>query len=374
MLMKLSVVTVAGQEPVSISLPPTESVRALRKHIKEVLGVPRPRQWLVHGSSVLPSTGSLADCGLEDGSQVTLVVRRPGSRIITASDDSTAKVWDADSRECLLTLQGHSKDLWMAVFSPDGELALTASEDRSARLWDAETGEVLRVFQGHRGAVNSAVFSRDGGMVLTSSDDGRAILWSTADGEVVRTMEVGRDDILYADPSPDSSSVVLAVRHRAELWSAESGEMVRRFEGHTDSVNTAAFSSDGRLVSTASRDHFARIWRVDTAECLQVLDCHARGVISGGGVLSALFLPGDEEVFVVSGHAATVFSVTSGAPMRSFGKPGLTLQCGALSPSGELALTSDIRGGVQLWAGETREVVDCLEGHRDSLRWAAFSP
>jgi WD40 repeat protein len=46
-----------------------------------------------------------------------------------------------------------------AVFSPDGDRIVTASWDKTARIWDAATGVVLRELKGHDGAVFFAAFS-----------------------------------------------------------------------------------------------------------------------------------------------------------------------------------------------------------------------
>ena len=56
-----------------------------------------------------------------------------------------------------------------AVFSPDGSRVVTASRDKTARLWDAKTGAALATLSGHTDVVNSAVFSPDGGRVVTGS-------------------------------------------------------------------------------------------------------------------------------------------------------------------------------------------------------------
>ena len=58
--------------------------------------------------------------------------------MLTASGDSTARIWDAESGQELVTLSGHTGDVYSAVYSPDGALVLTASGDNTARIWDAE--------------------------------------------------------------------------------------------------------------------------------------------------------------------------------------------------------------------------------------------
>ena len=82
-------------------------------------------------------------------------------------------------------LRGH-EDAVGAVFSPDGARIVTASGDRTARLWDAATGaEVARAAAAMRTAVCSAAFSPDGARIVTASEDGTARLWDAATGAEV---------------------------------------------------------------------------------------------------------------------------------------------------------------------------------------------
>ena len=64
-----------------------------------------------------------------------------------------------------------------ATFSSDGRRIVTTSEDDTARIWDAATGVTLAVLRGGHTASRSAVFDRAGQRVITSSRDDIARIW-----------------------------------------------------------------------------------------------------------------------------------------------------------------------------------------------------
>ena len=58
-------------------------------------------------------------------------------------------MWDAETGRELLTLQGHTSDVWNVAFSPDGQrLASGGRFDPTVRVWDAQTGQQLLVLKG----------------------------------------------------------------------------------------------------------------------------------------------------------------------------------------------------------------------------------
>ena len=74
-------------------------------------------------------------------------------------------------------LAGHNDLVYCCAFSPDGARVVTASEDGKARIWDAETGAVLRTLEGHTNYVLSCAFLHDGLRVVTASLDKTARIW-----------------------------------------------------------------------------------------------------------------------------------------------------------------------------------------------------
>ncbi len=64
-----------------------------------------------------------------------------------------------------------------ASFSPDGRRIVTASDDKTARVWDAESGKPVGEPMRHEGLVRAASFSPDGRRIVTASDDKTARVW-----------------------------------------------------------------------------------------------------------------------------------------------------------------------------------------------------
>jgi WD40 repeat protein len=61
-----------------------------------------------------------------------------------------------------MTLRGHTADLTVAHFSPDGSRIVTAANDRTVRVWDARTGRELLSLTGFSEGVRCVAFSPDG--------------------------------------------------------------------------------------------------------------------------------------------------------------------------------------------------------------------
>jgi hypothetical protein len=99
-----------------------------------------------------------------------------------------------------------------AAFSPDGKRIVTASEDATARVWDATIGKAIGELRGHEGRVMSAAFSPDGTRVVTASEDGTARIWdvfpdtqallSRAEADIPRCLTHAQRKAFFLPPEP----------------------------------------------------------------------------------------------------------------------------------------------------------------------------
>ena len=176
--------------------------------------------------------------------------------------------------------------LCSAAFSPDGQRIVTASEDKTARVWNAATGQLLATLRRPHGRVVHAAFSPDGQRVVTASEDKTARVWNAANGQLLaklegHTAQVWQRGVLARRP---------AHRHRQRGPYGAGVECGQRptaghARGHTGRGQQAAFSPDGQRIVTASVDKTARVWNAASGQLLATLEGHTdrvwqRGVLA----------------------------------------------------------------------------------------------
>ena len=71
-----------------------------------------------------------------------------GTKVLTASHDKTARIWDAASGKEIIKPLDHTGPVVYATFGDNGSRIVTASYDRYARVWDADTGKLIACSQG----------------------------------------------------------------------------------------------------------------------------------------------------------------------------------------------------------------------------------
>ncbi|XXT20325.1 protein kinase [Sorangium sp. So ce429] len=293
-----------------------------------------------------------------------------GKRIVTASDDKTARVWSADGAGEPLILRGHADRVSSAAFSPDGKRIVTASWDRTARVWNADGSGEPVILRGHAEVVYSAAFSPDGKRIVTASWDRTARVWN-ADGTGKPVILRGHADrISSAAFSPDGKHVVTASDDRtARVWNADGTGVPLVLRGHEEKVYSAAFSPDGRRIVTASWDRTARVWNADGTGVPLVLRGH------GDGVYSAAFSPDGRRIVTASwDRTARVWPADSkGEPLSLRGHAD-RVSSAAFSPAGERIVTASSDRTARVWNADGTGVPIVLRGHEDSISSAAFSP
>lgn len=65
-----------------------------------------------------------------------------GTRILTASSDKVARLWDADTGNCLQLLEGHTDEIFSCAFNYEGDTIITGKRSRQNRKTEQMTPSI----------------------------------------------------------------------------------------------------------------------------------------------------------------------------------------------------------------------------------------
>lgn len=295
-----------------------------------------------------------------------------GKRVLTASADQTARVWDARTGAELLTIKCQGGSVLSASFSTNGKRVLAWASDGTVRVWDSQTGkEIVRLKHDLDWPGRSAVFSPDSTRVVTASRDGTARVWDAENGKELALLKGHTKLVWWVAFSPDGKRVLTASEDKtARVWDAGSGVEVALLEGHTESVHWATFDADGKRVLTWSYDKTVRVWDAKTGNERTLLK-------SPAGVHSAAFSSDGKRVLMVSWEGpARLWDVETGKELAVLkGPAGVGLAAVSFSADGRRVVTADVGDKTaQVWDAATGLEVRTIKGHTNTISSVALSP
>ena len=115
------------------------------------------------------------------GDVLSVELSRDNSRVVTASKDGDARLWNARTGDPVWVLRGHSGTVFDASFSPNGRFVVTGGPT-TAGVWDTVTHERFFFLQGHRGPVRAAMFSSPTRIVTRGADGVRTYVCDICGG------------------------------------------------------------------------------------------------------------------------------------------------------------------------------------------------
>ncbi|KAI9258927.1 guanine nucleotide-binding protein subunit beta [Phascolomyces articulosus] len=187
-------------------------------------------------------------------------------QIITASGDTTIKLWDIDAGVKIHDFQEHSGDVMcLAVTKANPNIFLSGACDNVAKVWDTrdKRRKCVQTFTGHESDINAIDFFPDGAAFGTGSDDATCRLF---DLRADRELNIYSDENNYCGVTSvsfsNSGRVMFAGYddYKVQVWDSLRNEHVGTLAGHDNRVSCLSVSADGMALCTGSWDHSIKLW------------------------------------------------------------------------------------------------------------------
>jgi WD40 repeat protein/serine/threonine protein kinase len=356
---------------------------------------------------------------------VNTAIFSPDSGILAAgSGDGSLQIWKVETQQVLANAIAHVSGIMSLAFSHDGKTLLIGSRDGGLLFWDVDLGKVTKTIDAKQGLIESIAFSRDGKWFATGGSNCTIALWKFDDPhdpvifrghrDMVYTLAFSPTEPLLASGSidrtvkfwkwdqPDNGTLVsqdaaaagvdfshdgklLAVAEGASatqteqhsgsvsLWRLEDQQPRDRsiLAGHHDLVTSVAFSPDGSLLASGSKDRTAILWDVSRKQTLATFDEHQAQVNSvrfsfDGSLVATASRDSTIKLWSTRGqsHASLKTLVGHGGWVRSV----------AFSPDGRLLASASSDRTVHLWDLARGTTIATLPGFQGACNSVAFSP
>jgi WD40 repeat protein len=208
---------------------------------------------------------------------VSAFVVLPNRDIVTGSNDSTIKVWNCFTRDCLRTFKVEGS---VTALAATDHLLISAENDSrnkhtTIRHWNIQTGERLKVIDVKPEVINTIeIVSSD--CYVTGSDKKKLSIWNFS-GKRLKTIQTEA----AISAAKKVSRNLLATAHsdnKIRVWNTQNWVLINTLEGHQGPVEALQAIHQDTLFASGSLDRTIIIWDLITGEKVRVLSGHGKGV------------------------------------------------------------------------------------------------
>lgn len=266
------------------------------------------------------------------------------------------------------TFKGHENGVTCLQF--DDNILATGSYDTTVKIWNIETGECIRTLRGHTSAVRTLQF--DDSKLISGSFDKTIKIWNWQTGECLSTLQCHTEGVLsvHFDGCTLASG---SVDRSVKVFSFDTKQTFC-LRGHSDWVNHVRIDSPSRTVFSASDDLTVKLWDLDSKRCIKTFLGHV------GQVQQVLLMPPDFEPDEIPNNdktdTASVSSSRSGTPVEavepqpvddraSYGYGFASDESRPLPP--RYMLTGGLDNTVRLWDTVSGKCIRSMFGHVEGI-------
>ncbi|XP_039438106.1 WD repeat-containing protein 48 homolog isoform X1 [Culex pipiens pallens] len=213
-------------------------------------------------------------------------------RLYSAGRDAIIRVWNStqtSSQEPYIQSMEHHND-WVndIVLCCGGRNLISASCDTTVKVWNAHKGFCMSTLRTHRDYVQALAYAKDREQVASAGLDKAIFLWDvntltalTASNNTVTTSSItGSKDSIYSLAMNPSGTIIVSgsTENTLRIWDPRTCNKIAKLKGHAENVKALVVSEDGTQVVSGSSDGKIKLWSIGQQRCIQTISVHSEGV------------------------------------------------------------------------------------------------
>lgn len=253
----------------------------------------------------------------------SLTISQDRQFIISSSYDDNINVWDAKNLQCIKTFRDHDSSIKSIVLSHTNQSILYISEKNTIGVFDMKTEKRLFYISDSSLRIISAIFSYDDQSILTINR-GRSIkdetdtlaLWDSKTGQHIKTLKEHSTDITSITFSHDNQFILSGNRDGSiKIWKIETEECIQILEGHS-SINSLDISLNDQHILSSNRDGSINLWDIKTGSIVQSFGN------STERASSVKFSEDSKKIIAIRGNKTEIYNIEKTMPIFTLAQTG----------------------------------------------------
>ncbi|MBD1915904.1 MULTISPECIES: serine/threonine-protein kinase [Cyanophyceae] len=289
-----------------------------------------------------------------------LLLLRDGKTLISASADSTIRIWNLEDNTLRHTL-AHSNVVQAIATTVDQTTLISTGDDRTIRFWSLPDGRPLgQIDNAHGTPIRALEVSRNGRTLVSADSEGAIKLWpltgstgalnlpGMADGGPSHTLQADGtlNDLLFTR----DNSMLVSGGKSLQLWDLASLEdpnvgadsLPTTLEGHTSFINRIDITDDDQTLVSASADQNVLLWDMATKAKTAALEGHQ-------GYVNTLRLEGPLLWSADADKTILVWDLQQKAPIQRITGFETDIWRFTVQPNGQIITIGGTQPYIRLW-------------------------
>uniref|UniRef100_A0A8C1T168 WD repeat-containing protein 48 n=1 Tax=Cyprinus carpio TaxID=7962 RepID=A0A8C1T168_CYPCA len=213
------------------------------------------------------------------------------NRLFTAGRDSIIRIWSVNQHKqdpYIASMEHHTDWVNDIILCCNGKTLISASSDTTVKVWNAHKGFCMSTLRTHKDYVKALAYAKDKELVASAGLDRQIFLWDvntltalTASNNTVTTSSLsGNKDSIYSLAMNQTGTVIISgsTEKVLRVWDPRTCAKLMKLKGHTDNVKSLLLNRDGTQCLSGSSDGTIRLWSLGQQRCIATYRVHDEGV------------------------------------------------------------------------------------------------